>query len=210
MIYDPYEMLGVSRDASMDEIKKAYRRLSRKYHPDANVNNPNKAEAEEMFKRVQEAYDQIVKEREHGTRGGYGPFGSYAESEEEDPKLKAVVNFINSQHYREALNVLEQIENRNGKWYFLRGIVNARMGNNVQAKEDAETACRMEPENPQFRQLYQELSGMGGWYQDVGRDYGYGGCGEMSPAQRTCTSICEGLLCCSLCGGGCVPCCCCI
>ena len=47
---------GVSRDASMDEIKKAYRTLSRKYHPDANINNPNKDQAEEKFKQVQQAY----------------------------------------------------------------------------------------------------------------------------------------------------------
>ena len=59
---DPYSVLGVSRDASMDEIKKAYRKLSRKYHPDANINNPNKEQAEEMFKQVQQAYDQIVRE----------------------------------------------------------------------------------------------------------------------------------------------------
>ena len=57
---DPYSVLGVSRDASDEEIKKAYRTLSRKYHPDANINNPNKAQAEEMFKKVQAAYDQIM------------------------------------------------------------------------------------------------------------------------------------------------------
>ena len=55
---DPYQVLGVSRDASDEEIKKAYRALSRKYHPDANINNPNKDKAEEMFKIVQQAYNQ--------------------------------------------------------------------------------------------------------------------------------------------------------
>lgn len=60
---DPYQVLGVSRSASDDEIKKAYRSLSRKYHPDANINNPNKDQAEEKFKQVQQAYDQIMKEK---------------------------------------------------------------------------------------------------------------------------------------------------
>ncbi|MBQ7246874.1 MAG: DnaJ domain-containing protein [Lachnospiraceae bacterium] len=68
---NPYQVLGVSESASDDEIKKAYRALSRKYHPDANVNNPNKAQAEEKFKEIQQAYDQIVREREQGVRGGY-------------------------------------------------------------------------------------------------------------------------------------------
>lgn len=71
---DPYQVLGVSRDASEDEIKKAYRKLSRIYHPDANINNPNKAQAEEKFKQVQQAYDQIMKEKQQGT-GGYGGYG---------------------------------------------------------------------------------------------------------------------------------------
>ena len=61
---DPYKVLGVSRDASDDEVKKAYRTLSRKYHPDANINNPNKDQAEEMFKLVQQAYNQIMKEKD--------------------------------------------------------------------------------------------------------------------------------------------------
>lgn len=72
---DPYSILGVDRNASDEEIKKAYRRLSRKYHPDANINNPHKDEAEAKFKEVQQAYQQIMDERERGytsSSGGYG------------------------------------------------------------------------------------------------------------------------------------------
>ena len=72
---DPYKILGISRDATDDEVKQAYRKLSRKYHPDANINNPNKDKAEEMFKLVGQAYNQIMDERKNGYSGGYG--GSY-------------------------------------------------------------------------------------------------------------------------------------
>ena len=86
---DPYSILGVDRNATDEEIKKAYRALSRKYHPDANINNPHKDEAEAKFKEVQQAYQQIMDERErgyssdssYGNAGGgyqeYGPFGGF-------------------------------------------------------------------------------------------------------------------------------------
>ncbi len=71
-MYDPYSVLGISRNASEEEIKKAYKALSRRYHPDANVNNPNKDQAEEKFKEIQSAYQQIMKERTSGYGGSYG------------------------------------------------------------------------------------------------------------------------------------------
>ena len=73
MTYDPYSVLGVSRDASEEEIKKAYKALSRKYHPDANINNPNKDQAEEKFKEIQAAYRQIMKDGH--TVGAIGVIG---------------------------------------------------------------------------------------------------------------------------------------
>lgn len=73
---DPYKVLGISRDATDDEVKQAYRKLSRKYHPDANINNPNKDKAEEMFKLVGQAYNQIMDERKNGYgSSGYGGYG---------------------------------------------------------------------------------------------------------------------------------------
>ncbi len=81
IMYDPYQVLGVSRNATEEEIKKAYKSLSRKYHPDANINNPNKDQTEEKFKEIQQAYQQIMKERTEGYRyqgNGYrGSTGSY-------------------------------------------------------------------------------------------------------------------------------------
>ena len=72
---DPYDVLGVSRNATEEEIKKAYKALSRKYHPDANINNPNKEEAEEKFKEIQQAYQQIMKARSEGHSYGGGSYG---------------------------------------------------------------------------------------------------------------------------------------
>ena len=67
-ITDPYQILGVSPNATDDEVKKAYRELSRKYHPDANAGNPLSDLAEEKFKQVQEAYSQIMDMRNGKTR----------------------------------------------------------------------------------------------------------------------------------------------
>ncbi len=78
---NPYQILGVSESASMDEVKKAYRKLSRVYHPDANINNPNKDQAEAKFKEIQAAYQQIVDEKEHGgSRSSYGQSNSYGQN----------------------------------------------------------------------------------------------------------------------------------
>ncbi len=212
---DPYEVLGVSRNADMDEIKKAYRTLSRRYHPDANVNNPNKAEAEERFKQIQQAYQQIVNERENptGTGGGYGnaeqydPFGfggfygrhTYQQDNfNGDPKLRAAANYINARHYHEAINVLNDIYNRDGNWYYLHAAANLGLGNVAQARLDAERACEMEPNNMTFRTLLNQINGNAGWYSNMGEGYGMTEC-QGGGMARVCIPCCAGLVLCSCC-----------
>ncbi len=211
---DPYGVLGVSRDASMDDIKKAYRKLSRKYHPDANINNPNKAQAEETFKQVQAAYNQIVAEKERGTSGwsgssGYSQGASAGQTAYGDAQgnveFRAAVNYINNGYYQEALQVLDQMRDRPAVWYYYHAVANAGMGNNISAMQDIEQAVAMDPQNMQYRRLQQQLQFGGQWYQNMGRGYGFGG----SPAGAgNCCSECCTCLCCMNCCGG-VPICCC-
>ena len=167
MTKNPYEVLGVSPNASEEEIKKAYRELSRKYHPDANVDNPLRDLAEEKFKEVQEAYDMIMKERAsgggysygYGSSSGsssYGAGGNY-QNAQQDPRLQAAVNYINSRRFREALNTLDQINERSAIWYYLSSCANAGLGNNVLARDHAAQAVNMEPNNMQYRQLLNQL-----------------------------------------------------
>lgn len=198
MISDPYKVLGVTPQASDDEIKKAYRRLSRQYHPDANVNNPNKDKAEEKFKEIQTAYDQVIKYREGGDSyqnassdpfGGQGPFGgfggfggqsSYGQSgynqsgygQEESNEMKAALNYINAGYYKEAFTVLESIPDRDAKWYYYNALANAGAGNNINAINSAKQAVSMEPDNMQYRAFLTRLESGGTWYQGMGTGYG--------------------------------------
>lgn len=184
MITDPYQVLGVPQNASDDAIKKAYRELSRKYHPDTNANNPLADLAEEKFKQVQEAYQQIMEERERGGQQTYGYSGSsqsYSSSYssnatwQEDQKMVAAANYINSRHYREALNVLSSTNNRSGYWYYFNALAHAGMGNNMEAMNFARQAVNIEPNNPEFNDLLSRLSWRGRSYQDYSRGNGYGG-----------------------------------
>ena len=150
---DPYSVLGVSRDASDDEIKKAYRNLSRKYHPDANINNPNKDQAEAKFKEVQQAYQQIMKERDYGEYRQTGNAGNAGQESEQDLHLRAAANFINNGRYQEAMNVLNGINEHTAQWYYYSAIANSGLGNNATALQHAKEALRMEPANYVYHHL---------------------------------------------------------
>lgn len=209
MAKNPYDVLGVSPSASDDEIKKAYRDLTRKYHPDANVDNPLADLAEEKFKEVQEAYDTIMHERQAGGSGGYsyggssyGSSGGYSgygdggssgggyQNAQSDPRLQAAVNYINSRRFREALNTLDQVPERSALWYYLSGCANAGLGNNVLARDHAAQAVNMEPNNLQYRQLLNQLEFSSRRYQSSGYGSGYGMGGGSCGTGNLCCDLC--------------------
>lgn len=183
---DPYSVLGVTRGATDREIKKAYRNLSRKYHPDSYQDASQKEWAEDKFREIQEAYNQIVDERSGKTRGNYGGYGQSSSQNysEEDQHLMAAMNYIRARRYNEAINVLNAMGNRSARWYYLSSYANLGLGNNVVAMDYAKRACEMEPGNPEFQQYYQQLqrggsaSPFGGGYGGSPFGGGYGGYGS--------------------------------
>lgn len=205
-MFDPYSVLGISRNASDEEVKKAYRKLSRKYHPDANINNPNKEQAEEKFKEVQQAYEQIMKEREGGT--SYGNFGGFSGQsagyqDEESIRRQAAANYIQSGHYKEALNVLDSLSQRNGQWNYLAAMAHMGMGNNVNALSYIREAVRQEPDNQQYRMLLNRMENGGTWYQERQNPFG----GMPVAGDDFCMKLCLANVACNLCCPGGVFCC---
>ncbi|MHB8131523.1 MAG: DnaJ domain-containing protein [Mobilitalea sp.] len=180
MIANPYKILEVSQNATNEEIKKSYRELSRKYHPDSYINNPLSNLAEEKFKEVQEAYEQIMKERENGNSGynsGSATYGQsyYEGSSGEGPvEMNAVFNFLNAGRYQEALNLLSGISTRSAGWYYYSAVGNAGIGNNILALEHVEQAVNMEPGNPEFIKLLNQLKWQTQRYQNTRNNTGTG------------------------------------
>lgn len=200
MAINPYEVLGVSQNASNDEIKKAYRELSRKYHPDSYINNPLADLAEEKFKQVQEAYDQIMRQRENGSGYSYNSNSSqrqsqysYSSNSQEAVELQAACNYINARRFREALNVLSNISNRSALWYYYSSIANMGIGNNLVAIDHAKQAAAMEPNNIEYVNFANQMQFRGQRYQSTG--YGYGrqsyGTGNMCCDLWLADTLCE-------------------
>jgi len=187
---DPFQVLGVSRDADDDTIKKAYRNLSKQYHPD---NNPGDKAAEERFKVVQNAYEQIMNMRKNGGFSAFGGFDQsygdsyrYKEADSDsgfssffgfnsgrntntgnsDDDLRRAGELISNGAYREAINILDRMNVRNGDWYYLSSVAQFYVGNNSIALEYARNACSMEPQNERYRELLERMEASANRYND--------------------------------------------
>ena len=206
---DPYRVLGVSPQATDDEVKKAYRALAKKYHPD--VNNGS-ADAEARMKEVNEAYSTIMKWRREGqgASSGYGSaygagqgYGSETYSSA-NPHMQAARNYIRAGHFQEAMHILEDIMERNAEWYYLCGEASLGLGNRVAALNYARQAVSMNPNNFEYRALLSRLEGGAQYYQTRSAGRGFSMptvlCG--SPLLGCCllNVLCNCL--CGCCGGG--------
>ncbi len=219
MIQDPYQVLGVDEHVSDQELKKAYRDLSKRYHPDANPDNMEEAEAK--FKEIQEAYRQIVTARERGTSAygtssggtsygsyqGYGGFDEFFQqwagyrdaSFEERTEHQAARNYINNGYYREAMNALNQVPEleRTARWYYYAAYASQGMGSNLTAMEYAKRACDLEPNHREYQMLLRQLQNGGTWYTTQGEHYG--GFNPVSNPAGWCLSMCALNLLCNCC-----------
>ncbi|MBQ7859114.1 MAG: J domain-containing protein [Faecalibacterium sp.] len=204
---DPYQVLGIQRGASDDEVKKAYRAQCKKWHPDLNPGNPA---AEEKFKEIQAAYDAITKGETAGPQAGYSSYGyggqqsSYSQQGYDPfggfdpfgfgfggayqqggystagytPELQAARNYILNRRYTEARRILDGIQQRTARWYYLSALANNGLGRRLEALQDAKQAVQMEPGNMEYRQLLSQLQNPGQAYRTQRQTYDMGQSGS--------------------------------
>lgn len=203
---DPYQVLGVSPSASDEEIKKAYRDLARKYHPDNYHENPLADLAQEKMKEVNEAYEAILKQRQAGGGRGRDSYGAYGGSRpgggSGDPGFAQIRMLINSGNIAQAESLLNNMSNRTAEWYFLMGSCCYRKGWLDDARRHYQMAVSMDPGNPEYRQALNLMQAGGGAYRPAGYATGGGvdGC-------TLCSGLCCADSCCECMGGDLIPCC---
>ena len=195
---DPYSVLGVDSGASDEEVKKAYRELARKYHPDNYQNNPLADLAEEKMKEINEAYDAITKMRSGGGSassysGGYqSGYQSYQNAQSASGAYARARQLINANNL-EAAEQLLQGQSKTGEWYFLMGSIAYRRGWLDEARQNYQIACQMEPGNVEYRQALNMMQQGGYAYRS--ENMAGTGCDSMD----CCTTLmCMNCLC-----GGC-------
>lgn len=203
---NPYEVLGVSENATDDEIKEAYRALAKKYHPDKYIDEGLKEMANEKMQQINEAYDAIKDMRANGTSrgssygGGYG--GSYSSGSVNYAEIRNMINMGRYTAAEAALNNIPLSE-RGAEWNFLRGCILLRKGWYHDATKYFDTACRMDPYNQEYRNARLQVERMS-------QSYNQQASSECGGGQSGCDCCCDLLCadaCCECMGGDLIPCC---
>jgi len=201
---DPYQVLGISPSASDDEVKAAYRRLAKLYHPDRNNGSE---EAEKKMMQVNDAYAQIMDMRKNGGSafGGYGGYqnaygygyGGSGQAQQRMPEFDAVRQQLNYGQYQQAMEALERMDERTAEWYYLYARVRQGLGDDIAALNFARQAVNMDPGNMEYLSYMQQLNMGGMQYRRQGVQFG--GIQNFL-CQNPCLTCLLFNLCC---GGGC-------
>lgn len=206
---NPYEVLGVPEGADEETIKKAYRELVKKYHPDRYVNNPLADLASEKLKEINKAYDMLTNKSAGGqgnhsgsyggnNSGGYS--GNYSGGYSGNASFQSVRMLIQQRRFQEAEQMLAGLS-QTAEWYYLMGVIYINRGWYDKGRSMIQTAVNMDPNNMEYRATLNSFQAQNGQYRNVG---------NMGGNMNTC-NCCSSLLCADCCcecmGGDLVPCC---
>ena len=205
---NPYTVLGVSENATDEEITRAYKELVKKYHPDKYANSDLAELANEKMAEVNVAYDTIQKMRKEGRSSGTGNNANYGSQGSANAEYASIRALINARHFNEAMSRLDAIpsSDRGAEWNFLYGLSLYGLGRVFDAVQYIDRACSMDPSNLEYRGVKDRLSGTGfnytnnSGYNSVNRGCGCSGCDVCS------TMLCADC-CCECCGGDLISCC---
>lgn len=197
---DPYRTLGVSPDASDEDIKDAYRKLARKYHPDKYTDSDMKEIAEEKMKEVNVAYEEIqsIRSGKGSSQGGYNSYGGFngyggqsssssSSGRYNYTQIRRNIQNGNIVAAESELNTIDEGD-RAAEWNYLMGIVLLKKGYTLDAQKHINLACTMDPSNHEYHSARERLNI---------RARGYGQQGET--AESSCCPICASLICMDLC-----------
>ncbi|MGI6563491.1 MAG: J domain-containing protein [Clostridia bacterium] len=209
---NPYEVLGVKETASDAEIKRAYRELVKKYHPDQYRDNPLSKLAEEKLREVNEAYDEIMRQRAAGGGSGYRQTDSGSRSGQSYSSNTGGNAFyeirqkINMGQLNEADVMLDNIVTRTAEWYFLKGLLYFKRGWYDAAYNHVQTACSMEPNNFEYRQTLNRMQNNTNMYRQSSTNRGYKKNDDFDICS-ICTALYCADCCCECAGGDLIACC---
>ena len=204
---DPYQVLGVPSTATDEEVKKAYRDLARKYHPDNYHDNPLADLAQERMKEINEAYEAVQSQRKAQRSGGYSAGGQryggqgygYQSGYQNGyqggytSRYQRVRMAISSGDLNLAEELLNAQSDHDAEWNFLKGAICYRRGWPDKARRYYQTAVTMAPDNPEYQRALDILEGRGTAYRPEGYgDVTTGACGDSS-----CLRLCGATLCCN-------------